>query len=309
MQEIIQLMLDSGKTGIQLSLYILMPIMVIMMAFMNVLDKKNILNFIAKAFAPLLKVFGLPGLGVFAILQILFISFAAPIATLKIMDENESINDAGIAAAFAAVLVMAQANAAFPLVAVGLNFPVSVLTSLIGGLLASFIAFKLAGGHHARSHFVPSTKQATSSKKLIPLLFEGGEAGLAIVMKSIPPLIIAVFFVNIFKSTGLITVMETVFGPILMTIGIPAVAILPIVTKFMAGGTAMMAITLDLMQEGLMTAAQLNRVAGFTLNPLDPVGLALFVAAGPRVANVFKPAVLGAVIGILIRGVMHLLIF
>lgn len=309
MQEFIQLMLDSGKTGIELSLYVLMPIMVIMMAIMNVLDKKNILNFIAKGFAPVLILFGLPGLGVFAILQILLISFAAPVATLKIIDSDESISDAGVAATLAAILVMAQANAAFPLAAVGLNLPVSMATSLIGGLIGSLIAFKAAGGAHAREGYTPLTQKIEQKKKLIPLLFEGGETGLNIVLKSIPPLIIAVFLVNVFKATGVITILETIFGPVLTLIGIPAIAVLPIVTKFIAGGTAMMAIILDLMKEGLMTTAELNRVAGFTLNPLDPVGLAIFVATGPRVAKVVKPAIIGAAVGILIRGFMHLLIF
>lgn len=40
MQEFIKLMLDSGRTGVELSLYTILPIMVIMMAIMNVLDKK-----------------------------------------------------------------------------------------------------------------------------------------------------------------------------------------------------------------------------------------------------------------------------
>ena len=91
--------------------------------------------------------------------------------------------------------------------------------------------------------------------------------------------------------------------------GIPGIAVLPIVTKFMAGGTAMMAIVLDLMAEGAMTAAELNRIAGFTLNPLDPVGVAVLVATGPRVAKVAKPAIIAALIGIIVRGILHLIVF
>lgn len=309
MQEFIKIMLDSGRTGIELSLYVLMPIMVIMMAFMNLLDKKNILSFIARGFAPILIVFGLPGLGVFAILQILLISFAAPVATLKVINDDESISDAAIAATFSAILVMAQANAAFPLAAVGLNLPISMATSLVSGLIASFIAFKIAGGHHTKSITINRTPKQETNKKWISLLFEGGEAGLAIVMKSIPPLIIAVFFVNLIKASGLIMMLEDLFGPILTLLGIPSIAILPIVTKFIAGGTAMMAIILDLMKEGLMSVNELNRVAGFTLNPLDPVGLAIFAAAGPRVTKMLKPAVIGAALGIVLRGVLHLIIF
>lgn len=310
MQEILNIMLDSGRTGVELSLYLILPIMVIMMAIMHVLDKKNILNWVAKGFSPLLILFGLPGLGVFAIVQILFISFAAPVSTLKIMEHDDSIGDAGIAATLAAILVMAQANAVFPLAAVGLNIPVGIATSLIGGLIASFIAFKLSGGHTSdkaipQVHMEPIEK----SKKLVPLLFEGGEAGLAIVLKSIPPLIIAIFMVNLFKRYGVIDFLEVILSPTLTLIGIPTVAVLPIVTKFIAGGTAMMAIILDLMKEGAMSVTDLNRIAGFTLNPLDPVGLAVLMATGSRVTKVAKPAIIAAIIGIVIRGILHLIIF
>ena len=308
MQEFIKLMLDSGRTGVELSLYTILPIMVIMMAIMNVLDKKNILSWVARGFAPILILFGLPGLGVFAIIQILFISFAAPVATLRIVDQDEGISEAFLAATLAAILVMAQANAIFPLAAVGLNVPISMLTSLVGGLVASLIAFKMLGGH---SNTVPVVQSETrhEKKKIIPLLFEGGEAGLNIVLKSIAPLIIAVFMVNVFKRVGIIEMLETVLSPVLMQVGIPGIAVLPIVTKFMAGGTAMMAIVLDLMAEGAMTAAELNRIAGFTLNPLDPVGVAVLVATGPRVAKVAKPAIIAALIGIIVRGILHLIVF
>jgi spore maturation protein SpmB len=313
MQELLNIMLDSGRTGVELSLYIILPIMVIMMAIMHVLDKKNILNWVAKGFSPLLILFGLPGLGVFAIIQILFISFAAPVSTLKIMAHDKSISDAGIAATLAAILVMAQANAVFPLAAVGLNVPVGIATSLIGGLIASFIAFKLSGGHTSiktiPQEYTEPIGDQEKSKKLVPLLFEGGEAGLAIVLKSIPPLIIAIFMVNLFKRYGVIDFLEIILSPALTLIGIPTVAVLPIVTKFIAGGTAMMAIILDLMKEGAMSVTDLNRIAGFTLNPLDPVGLAVLMATGSRVTKVAKPAIIAAIIGIVIRGVLHLIIF
>lgn len=308
MQEFINLMLDSGRTGIDLSLYTILPIMVIMMAIMNVLDKKNVLSWVARGFAPILILFGLPGLGVFAIIQILFISFAAPVATLKIIDQDEGISDASLAATLAAILVMAQANAVFPLAAVGLNVPIGMLTSLVGGLIASLIAFKKMGGH-SNTVSVEPKKIVHEKKKLIPLLFEGGEAGLNIVLKSIAPLIIAVFMVNVFKKIGIIEGLERILSPVLMRVGIPGIAVLPIVTKFMAGGTAMMAIVLDLMAEGAMSVAELNRIAGFTLNPLDPVGIAVLVATGPRVAKVAKPAIMAAVIGIIVRGILHLIIF
>lgn len=316
MQQIIDLILISGAKAVDLSLYLILPIMVVMMAVMKVLEEKKILDKIALLFSPILILFGLPGLGVFALIQILFISFAAPVATLKLMDSNSNIPNASIAATLAAILVMAQANASFPLAAVGLNLPINLITSLIAGLLASLIAFKTCSknGLHdiqqdATSHEKISHQNNQTKKNIISILFQGGEEGLQITLKSIPPLVIAVLMVNIFQQYGIIELLEALMSPLLSRIGIPSIAVLPIVTKFIAGGTAMMAITLDLMKDGLMTIPELNKMAGFTLNPLDPVGIAVLMAAGPRISKVTRPAIIAAVIGIAIRGGLHLLIF
>jgi hypothetical protein len=58
-----------------------------------------------------------------------------------------------------------------------------------------------------------------------------------------------------------------------------------------------------------MTATDLNRIAGFITNPFDVAGVAILLAAGKRVASIAKAAMLGALIGVLIRGILHLIIF
>ena len=84
---------------------------------------------------------------------------------------------------------------------------------------------------------------------------------------------------------------------------------LPLVTKFIAGGTAFMGVTLELMNQGALTVQDLNRMAGFATNPLDFVGVAVLAAAGPRVGAVVRVAVIGACVGMVLRGAMHLMIF
>jgi hypothetical protein len=51
-----------------------------------------------------------------------------------------------------------------------------------------------------------------------------------------------------------------------------------------------------------------NRTAGFLIHPLDVPGVAVLVSAGRRVASVWKPAVLGAAAGILVRTLGHALL-
>lgn len=312
MATILDLIIKSGETGINLSLYTLLPVMVVMMAIMRTLEDRGVLQKLAVLMSPILILFGLPGLGVFAIIQVLLVNFAAPIATLKIMEQDENISDSMRASTLAAVIVMSQANATFPLAVVGLNIPVILLTSLLGGLLSAFIAYKLTGSERkTQADTLQVTKSQGQEKKrsLIQVLFSGGEEGMQIVMKSIPPLILAIFLVNVFRETGTISLLEKLMSPFLTRIGIPGVTVLPIVTKYLAGGTAMMAVTLDLIKEGSLTALELNRMAGMTINTLDPVGLALLLSAGPRVTSVAKPAVIASIIGILFRTVLHLIIF
>jgi spore maturation protein SpmB len=97
--------------------------------------------------------------------------------------------------------------------------------------------------------------------------------------------------------------------PLFSLIGFPAVAVLPIATKYLAGGTAMMGVTLNLVKEGAITVQELNRMAGFIINPCDIVGVAVLISAGARCTSVVRPAIAGATVGIIIRGVLHLLIF
>ena len=119
MQEFLKILFASGQKGFELAFFILMPIMVFMMAVMRVLDQKGVLRRVAILAAPVLLLFGIPGLGVFAIVQILFVSFAAPVSTFRIMDQDQAISDRKVAAGFAAILCMSQANATLPLSAPG----------------------------------------------------------------------------------------------------------------------------------------------------------------------------------------------
>ena len=88
MQVFLDILLPAGKKGFEIAFFILMPIMVFMMATMRVLDAFGVLRRIAIVAAPALVLFGIPGLGVFAIVQILTVSFAAPVSTFRIMDQD-----------------------------------------------------------------------------------------------------------------------------------------------------------------------------------------------------------------------------
>ncbi len=140
-------------------------------------------------------------------------------------------------------------------------------------------------------------------------LLDGGEEGVTIVIKSIPMLMLALFLVKILSKLKVIQFIEKLLNPVLSKIGVSGAVVLPIVTKFLAGGTAMMSVCIEMINEKKMTILELNKIAGLIIHPLDFVGVAFMATAGKRVASVIGPAVLGAVVGILFRAVLHFIIF
>lgn len=312
MEQIISVILESGRSAVDMVLYILLPIMVVMLSIMKLLDAKGVLAWIANKLTPLLRIFGIPGLGIFAMVKLLFVSFAAPVATLALMDRNGTARRQ-IAATLAMVLTMSQANVVFPMAAVGLDLPVIMMTSLIGGLFAASLTYYLLARTPdlLQEPEAPQTvaKGKEDTRTAMQILSEGGYEGVKIAIGMLPMLILAICFVNALRSSGSIELISAVLAPLLALIDLPEAAVLPLVTKYIAGGTAFMGITLDLMNQGLLTAADLNRMAGFATNPLDIVGVAVLVAGGARVGSVARIAVMGALAGMLLRGVLHLIIF
>lgn len=312
MEEAVKIVLASGRSGLDLALYTLLPVLVVMMALMKVVEARGILALVARLLQPVLRVFGIPGAGAFAMLQLLLVSFAAPVATLSIMEKDGTARRR-IAATLAMVFTMSQANVVFPMVAVGLNVGAILLTSLVGGLTAAALTYYLlarsaAEDCTAEEDFATAAAHGKKSTTL-NLMIVGGQEAVQVIIGAIPILILAIVLVNVLKATGAIALLETALTPFFRSIGFPAVAVLPLATKYLAGGTAMMGVTLNLLKEGAITTVELNRMAGFLTNPCDIVGVAVLISAGARCRSVVRPAIAGAAVGILLRGILHLLMF
>jgi spore maturation protein SpmB len=125
----------------------------------------------------------------------------------------------------------------------------------------------------------------------------------------LPVILIAIFFVNIIKTIGIIDLISNILSPIFTQLGLSTYATLPIITKFLAGGTAMMGVTMDMINQGMMTANELNKLAGLIVNPFDPVGVAVLISAGQKTAGIIKPAIYGTICGIILKTILHLIIF
>jgi len=308
-QQMMQLILESGKSTVDLALYVLLPVLVIMMALMKLLEARGIVAGVSKILAPALNRLGIPGTGVFAALQLMFVGFAAPIASLRLMEINGT-SRRRIAATLAMVFAMSQANVVFPMAAIGLNVGGVMLTSVIGGLIAASTTYYIFTRSLDADLITESLEIKRDTKtSTVNLLIAGGQEAVEIVLKSVPIILIAIFVVNLIKFCGVIGLIETLTTPLFQLFGLSSGAVLPIVTKFMAGGTAMLGVSMQLVQEGSLGIVDINRLAGLMINPLDLVGIALMISAGPKTASVVKPAIAGAICGLVVRAALHLIFF
>ena len=310
MEILIDLILKSGRSAVELALFVLLPVMIVMLSLMRLLEARGALDWLVPRLAPLLRPFGLTGLSVFAALQINFVSFAAPMATLTMM-EQRGASDRHIAATLAMVFAMAQANAAFPMLTMGLDFGMTLLFSLVGGLLAAAATYYLFGrGLSAEEGKVDEHlghPQAESAKGVLDVINRAGAEAFKIAVGAIPMLVLSLVVVQALRRFGAIDLLTAALTPLLAMASIDPVLILPALTKYLAGGTAMMGVMDDMRRSGQIGVELLNASAGFLISPFDVPGVAVLISAGRRVAAVWKPAALGACIGILVRTLGHAL--
>ncbi len=311
MDILIDIILKSGRSAVELSLFILLPVMVVMLSLMRLLEAGGALDRLVAVLAPALRPFGLTGLGVFAALQINFVSFAAPIATLSMM-EQRGTSDRHLAATLAMVFAMAQANASLPMLAMGLDLAPTLIFSLLGGLAAAAASYYIFARHLSADEALLDDKLhhpvAENAKGVLDVINRAGAEAFKIAVGAIPMLVLSLVAVNALRQFGAIALVTQALKPLLTRAGVDPILILPSLTKYLAGGTAMMGIMDDMRRSGQVSAQLLNQSAGFLISPFDLPGVAILVSAGRRVATVWKQAALGACVGIALRTVGHALL-
>ncbi len=307
-----EIILSGGRAAIELALFILLPVMVFMLCLMRLLEAKGVLDWLVSGLAPVLRPFGLTGLSTFAALQISFVSFAAPIATLTMMEQRGASNR-HLAATLAMVFAMSQANTSLPLAALGLQLVPTLLFSLLGGLVAAATVYYGVGRYLSSDEHLTDDSlhhaSAEGTKGILDTINRAGAEAFKITMGAVPLLVLSLVLVTALRKFGLVDALTDGLTPVLNMLGIDPALILPTVVKYLAGGTALLGTLDELLRQNQFTTTLLNHSAGFLINPLDLPGVAILVSAGRRVAQVWKPAALGAVVGILVNGFSRLLFF
>jgi len=307
----LDILLRAGRSGVELALFVLLPIMVVMLSCMRVLEAKGMLDRLIHTLAPVLRPIGLTGLGIFAALQVNFVSFAAPVATLAMM-EQRGASDRHLAATLAMVMAMAQANVLLPMSTMGVHLGIALMLSLVGGLIAAAFCFHVAGRHLSCAEAeVDETLHhpvAENAKGVLDVINRAGAEAFKITIGSIPMLVLALVAVAALRTSGAIDLLTTLISPILVPLGISPSLVLPTLTKYLGGGTAMMGVMDEMLKAGTASVHTLNASVGFLLHPLDIPGIAILISAGKRVAAIWKTALVGAIVGIGVRTVGHILL-
>ena len=305
MEGVIEVVLHAGRDAVDVSLYTLLPIMVVMMILLRLLEASGILDRVIRLVSPAAKPFGLTGIAVLAMVQISFVSFVAPLPTLALM-EDRGTSDRHLAAALAAVLAMAPANALFPLAMLGLHSGETLLLSALGGIAAASVTYWLLGRSLSNTSQAVSDfeRQALGEFSLLKIINVSGAEAIQIVINIIP-MLLASLVVTALQQVGAVHGLESLLGPALARIGVDPAFILPILTKYLAGSTALVGVVHDMSARGHLVPAVLSAGgAGFLLHPLDLPGLAILLSAGRRIRKTAIPAVVGGCIGIALRTVL-----
>lgn len=308
--EIVDIAFKAGRSAIDLALFVLLPVMVVMLFLMRLLESRGIMDRIVTLLAPLLKPAGLSGLSVMAGLQINFVGFAAPVATLAIMDKR-GVSERHLAATLGTVMAMGQANVVFPMASMGLHVGKTLLFSLLGGVAASMAAYYVFGRRltvvEVANQETAAPPGASSASGILDAINGAGSDAFRIAIGVIPMLVLSLVSIAVLQYLGVFSWITGLLAPILRSVNIDPAIILPTLTKYLAGGTALLGLFGDMARAGTLDTRLVNESAGWLIHALDLPGMAILVSAGKRLTGVWKPAALGACVGIGTRTLLHLI--
>lgn len=309
--DVISIIMAAGKSSVDVALYTLLPIMVIMLIIMKYLEVRGILDVIVRWVAPLLKPFGLTGMSAFALIQINFVSFAAPLATLSIMDKR-GVSDRQMAATLAMVFAMGQGNVFYPLTPFGLHWLASIVISVVAVSLKNAVAWHVTGrrlsvAENPRAEALPNAEQ--NSQGILAVINSAGSDAIRLALGAVPMLILSLTIVELLQGAGAIDLLQQLLKPLLSWLHIPQNFVLPALVKFVAGGTAYFGVISELIQQGKVTVDQVNASAGLLIQTFDLPGIGIFLGISSRFVRLFRFVAPAAIVGILLRTVLHLILF
>ena len=227
--DVISIIISAGKSSVDVALYTLLPIMVVMLIIMKYLSVRGVLDVIVRWLAPLLKPFGLTGMSAFALIQINFVSFAAPLATLAIMDKR-GVSDRHMAATHGDVFCHGAGNVFYPLMPFGLHWTTSIIISVAGIVCGGFYSgMSPAAGYPQQRPQVQSRcrMQSRIIREFCRLSTARGGCYPSGTPGAIPMLILSLSIVGLMQAAGVIEWLHHILMPVLNFMHIPDSFVLP----------------------------------------------------------------------------------
>ena len=193
------------------------------------------------------------------------------------------------------------------------NLGPTLLFSLLGGLVAAAATTYGTGRHlsaeeHLTDETLPHPHHGSGRKGTLEIINSAGAEAFRITVGAIPLLVLSIVAVTALRQCGAIDILTRLLTPSLSMVGIDPVIVLPGLTKYLAGGTAMMGVIDSMVRHGQISAGLVNASAGFLIHPMDIPGVAILSTAGRRIGAVWKPAVLGSLAGIAVRTCAHIVL-
>jgi len=291
--DIIGIIMSAGRTSVDVALYTLIPVMVVMLIIMRYLEQKGVLDAIVRVMTPIFRPFGITGLAIFALIQLNFVSFAAPLAALAML------------------FAMGQGNVFYPLIPFGLHWGEALTISIVGGLAAAAFTYHLSGRRLSTDSLPLAEKErleGNAPQGLIAVINGAGSDAIRLALGSVPMLLLSLTVVGILKAAGAIEGLTALLAPLLGMFNIPDIFVMPALTKMLAGGTAYYGVMTELIQKGLITPQQINASAGLMIQTFDLPGIGIFLGIASRFVRLFRYVIPGVLLGILLRTVIHLLL-
>ncbi|MBN0386589.1 nucleoside recognition family protein, partial [Pseudomonas aeruginosa] len=146
------------------------------------------------------------GMSAFALIQINFVSFAAPLATLSIMDKR-GVSDRQMAATLAMVFAMGQGNVFYPLTPFGLHWLASIVISVVAVSCTTAVAWHVTGRHlsvaeNPRAEALPNAEQ--NSQGILAVINSAGSDAIRLALGAVPMLILSLTIVGLLQGAGAI---------------------------------------------------------------------------------------------------------
>ncbi|GHK50349.1 hypothetical protein KPZU09_00850 [Klebsiella pneumoniae] len=234
--DVISIIMAAGKSSVDVALYTLLPIMVIMLIIMKYLEVRGILDVIVRWVAPLLKPFGLTGMSAFALIQINFVSFAAPLATLSIMDKR-GVSDRQMAATLAMVFAMGQGNVFYPLTPlVCTGWPRSLSRwSAACARPPSPARHRTALIGRREPPRGSAAERRAEQPGILAVINSAGSDAIRPALGAVPMLILSLTIVGLLQGAGAIDLLQQLLKPLLSWLHIPQNFVLPALVKCVAG--------------------------------------------------------------------------